>query len=80
MSEDIQMEVEDVQPPVAQVPPYHQEPVPSNPVFQWLLPSDFGTPSQDSAEHGPPANTTSGFGNAMIPPGVSASIAGQEGM
>jgi hypothetical protein len=80
MSDDIQMEVEEAQPAVAQVPAHHQESIPSNPFFQWNTPSDFGIPSQNPAVHGQSANTTSGFGHAMIPPGVSASNGSQDGM
>ncbi len=80
MSDDIQMEVEDTQPAVAEVPALHQESIPSNPFFQWNTPSDFGAPFQDSAGLGQPANTTSGFGHAMIPPGVSASNGSHDGM
>jgi len=58
---------------VAQVPGHQQGSIPSNPFFQWNTPSDFGVPSQNSAVNGQPTNTTSGFGHAMIPPGVSAS-------
>ena len=80
MSDDIQMEVEEMQPSVAQLPAHRQEPIPSNPIFQWTALSDFGAPSLGSVEHGQPANTTGGFGDAMIPPGVSASNPGQDGM
>jgi hypothetical protein len=80
MSDDIQMEVEDTQLAVAQGPAQHQGSIPSNPFFQWNTPSDFSVLSQDFAAHGQPANTTGGFGHAMVPAGVSADNGSQDGM
>ncbi|KIM26001.1 hypothetical protein M408DRAFT_198237 [Serendipita vermifera MAFF 305830] len=80
MSDDIQMDVEPAQPLVAQAHGHPQEPVLSNPFFQWKAAPDFGASSQNPADHSLAASTMDGFGQAMMPPGVSASDSMHEGM